>query len=237
MPRPRVPLAEPAPELEASSPAEAAAEMARAGCLVALAPAGPVTLDSLVKLAAGGRLHSAGLAEAVAALPRVPGRSAASSYASLGSKYALAPGGALTPRSVYRAARRALPPAEVAALATPPAVVAPNATLRGALRRMAERGSVCAFVVRAGRLKGVVDAWTALLVAAEEGEEGLDAPCGERARREPVAGSHAEAAEALGRYGFAALLAGGSTVLIDDVSLHRALVAAGGRLWGLGGGR
>lgn len=237
MPRPKVPVAEPAPELSASSPAEAAAEMAGSGCLVALAPAGAVTLDLLVRLAAAGRLHSAGLAEAVAELPRVPGRSAASSYALIGSKYALAPGGALTPRSVYRAAREALPPAEVAALATPPAVVAPNATLRGALRRMAERGSVCAFVVRAGKLKGVVDAWIALLAAAEEGERGLDAPCSERARREPVASSYAEAAEALGRFGFAALLAGGAAVMIDDVSLHRAIVAARGRLRGLGGGR
>ncbi len=237
MPRPKVRVTEPAPELSASSPAEAAAEMARSGCLVALAPAGAVTLDSLVRLAAAGRLHSAGLTEAVAELPRVPGRSAASSYAALGSKYALAPGGALTPRSVYGAAREALPPAEVAALAAPPAVVAPNATLRGALRRMAERGSVCAFVVRAGKLKGVVDAWTALLVAAEEGERGLDAPCGEHAKREPLASSYAEAAEALSAFGFAALLVGGAAVMIDDVSLHRAIVAAVERLRGLGGGR
>ncbi len=242
MPRSRVSLTEPAPELSASSPAEAAAEMARTGRLVALLPPGAVTLDSLIKLAAGGRLHAAKLAEAVVDLPRVAGRAGAvgiaSSYALLGSKYALAPGGALTPRSVYSAAREALPPAEVAASATPPAIVAPNATLKGALRRMLERGSICAFVVRAGRLKGVVDAWTALLAAVEEGERGLDAPCGERARREPVVGSYAEAAEALCKYGFAAMAAGGAAVMVDDISLHRSLLAARGRwLRSLGGRR
>jgi len=241
VPRSRVSLTEPAPELSASSPAEAAAEMARSGRLVALLPPGAVTLDSLIKLAAGGRLHAAKLAEAVVDLPRVAGRAGAaiaSSYALLGSKYALAPGGALTPRSVYSAAREALPPAEVAASATPPAIVAPNATLKGALRRMLERGSICAFVVRAGRLKGVVDAWTALLAAVEEGERGLDAPCGERARREPVVGSYAEAAEALCKYGFAAMAAGGAAVMVDDISLHRSLLAARGRwLRSLGGRR
>lgn len=239
MPRPRVSLVEPAPELGSSSPAEAAAEMARAGCLVAVLPLGAVTLDSLIGLAAGGRLHTAKLVEAVTELPRIAGRfgvaRAASSYASLGSKYALAQSGALTPRSVYSAARGMLPPTEVAALASPPAIVAPNATLKGALRRMAERGSICAFVVRAGRLKGVVDAWTALLTAAEEGEKGLDASCGELARREPVVGNYAEIADALCKYGFAAMASEGAAVIVDDVSLHRALLAARERwLRGLG---
>ncbi len=240
MPRPKVSLTEPAPELSVSSPAEAAAEMARTERLVALLPPSAVTLDSLIRLAAYGRLHAAKLAEAVVDLPRISGRAGAariaSSYTLFGSKYALAPGGALTPRSAYSAAREALPPAEVAASATPPAVVAPNATLRGALRRMLERGSICAFVVRAGRLKGVIDAWTALLAAVEEGERGLDASCGERARWEPVVGSYAEVAEALCKYGFAAMAAGSAAVMVDDISLYRSLIAARRRwLRSLGG--
>lgn len=241
MPCPPLRVAEPAPELSAASPAEAAAEMASAGCLVALLPGGAVTLDSLIRLAAAGRLHAAGLEEASVRLPRVAGRAGAATlaarYAALGSKYALAGCGALTPRSLYSAVREVLPPPEVAAAAAPPATVAPNATLKGALRRMAERGSVCAFVVRAGRLKGVVDAWTALRVVAEEGGRGLEVPCSELARP-PPGGGGAEAAEALSRYGFAVVVLGGSPVPVDDASLHRFLLGTRDRwLRALGGRR
>lgn len=226
---PRPPF-EPVHEVEACSPLEAAAALAGARGLVARVPGGLVTLDALIALAARRRLHRARLEEAVEGLPVIGGRLSAaralSLYVARGGKYAVTPRGALTPRSVYAAA--ALHPAEVAARASPPAVVAPNATLKGALVRMAERGSICAFVARAGRLKGVVDAWTILEEAARRGEEGLEASCGGYALEAPLVGTLEEAAGAFVSYGFAAVVAG-RALLIDDVSLHRALISSADR--------
>ncbi|MEM0345006.1 MAG: hypothetical protein QXP94_03110 [Thermofilaceae archaeon] len=200
--------------------------------LVARVPGGVVTLDTLIAVAASEGLHRAKPEKAVADLPIIGGRVGAaralSHYVARGCKYALTQRGALTPRSVYAAIE--LHPAEVAARATPPAVAAPNTTLRGALIRMRERGSICAFIVRAGRLKGVVDAWTALGEAVRRGEEGLEASCSSFASTDALVGALDELAEPLAEYGFAAALVAGRPLLIDDVSLHRALVASA-ELW------
>jgi len=221
----RRPPFEPLVEVEGGGAVEVALALAEARGLVARLGGGVVTLDSLVALAARGGLEGVGperLAEPLPSLGRVGAARALSLYASLGRKYALAGGAALTPRSVYAAVR--LHPSELAEVdAGPPAVVAPNATLRGALLRMAGRGSICAFVVRAGRLRGVVDAWTALRVAAEEGREGLEASCASLASTEPL-GQPSDLPLLLSRYGFAAC-PGPRPALIDDVALHRALLA------------
>lgn len=222
---------EPVRDVSAADFLEVAAALVESRGLVARVPVGTVTLDSLVALAARGKLSSARLEDAAKPLPLITGRVGAaralSLYVAHGCKYALAPRGAITPRSAYALA--ALHPAEVAAEAGPPAVVAPNATLKGALARMAERRSICAFVVRAGRLKGVVDAWTALGEAVERGESGLEASCSCFASTEPVLSALDEAAGALAERGFAAAAAGGRLILIDDASLHRALLAYSSR--------
>lgn len=210
---------------------EAAVALVSTRGLIARVPEGVVTLDALVELAAKGRLHQAKPEEAVKDLPVIEGRvgivRALSLYVARGCKYALTPRGALTPRSVYAIA--ALHPAEIAAQASPPAVAAPNATLKGALIRMVERGSICVFVARAGRLKGVVDAWTVLGEAVRRGDGGLEASCSVFTAGEALASTLDGLARPLANYGFAAAVVAGRPILIDDVSLHRALVASAAR--------
>lgn len=220
-------MTEPVLPLECDEPDAITAEFARSLMLIALVKGEPVTLDSLVRLAVNGFSESEW--SAGEELARLEGRiglgRAVEHYVASGVKYLLVAGRsrlALAPRSLARIASRSISPLEVTGKATAPAVVAPNATLRGALKRMMERGSICVFVVRAGKLKGVVDAWTAVRMVAENSSEVLDIPCSELARSEALCSSYAELLEALSRYGFAALIRE-RAYLIDDVSLLRVM--------------
>lgn len=225
-------MAEPVPLLDCSEPGAVAAEFARGLVLIALVKGKPVTLDSLVRLAVNGFEGEWGAGEELARLEGRVGLSrAAEHYAAVSAKYLLVTGRsrlALAPRSLARIASGSVSPIEVASKATAPAIVAPNATLKGALKRMVERGSICAFVVRAGKLKGVVDAWTAVRTVAEGGSEALDIPCSELARSEALCSSYAGLSEVLSRYGFAALTRE-RVYLIDDVSLLKAMRESSGK--------
>jgi len=138
--------------------------------------------------------------------------------------------GALTPRRTYMVSRASLPRVRVW---TPAgggllALVAPNSTLRGALRRIQRRGSINAFVVRGGRLHGLIDLWTILRVIAEGGEKMMEAPCSAYVSSSQVARSHRELDSILAEYGFGALARpGAQPLLIDDVALLEALRSAG----------
>lgn len=222
----------------AASPAEVAEELARSRLIVALVGDRALTLDSLLALAARGSLSSASIEEAEATLPRMSSRMglrrALECYLASGSKYGILRArrtAALTPRSLASIAGDAIGLLDVAGAAArgAPAMVGPNATLRGALRRMARRKSICAFVVRAGRVRGVVDAWTALRLAAGEGEEVLEMSCSEVASQAPLRDSYRGLLQALAEYGFAALVGREAPLLVDDVSLLQCLREAFGR--------
>ncbi|MEM1509386.1 MAG: hypothetical protein QXY49_00705 [Thermofilaceae archaeon] len=220
-------MAEPVISLECDEPDAITAEFARGLMLIALVKGKPVTLDSLVRLAMNG--FSEGGWSAGGELAKLEGRvglsRAVEYYIASGAKYLFVAGGSrlvLAPRSLARIASKSISPFEVTGKAMAPAVVAPNATLRGALKRMMERGSICVFVVRAGKLKGVVDAWTAVRMVAESSSEVLDIPCSEIARSEALCSSYTGLFEALSRYGFAALIRE-SVYLIDDISLLKVM--------------
>lgn len=215
-------------QLDTDDVSEVAAELARRRLLVASIEKGTITLDSLISLASRGELGLANASDAVVNIPKITGRAGISTilsrYVSLRSKYALALNGVLTPRSLYTVASASIPITQLVSEPMPPAIVSPNATLLGALRRMSERGSICAFVVRSGKLKGVIDAWSTLLVAVNEGKRGLEASCSDYLKRDPLSFSYPEFGEAMMNYGFAALIVGDQVTIIDDVSLYTSLV-------------
>ncbi len=221
-------MAEPVALFESTDLVEVAAELVRGRHLVALAGGKLVTIDSIVKT-----ILEEGLAGNVkeADVPRLSGRlglrRAAELYAVSGGKYLAllkTKPEALTPRSMLKVAAKRITVLEIASLATPPAIAAPNATLKGVMRRMVKRGSVCVFIARAGRIKGVVDAWTAVQAVVDEGEKAFDRSCCEVLCRSAVCESISELMGALTEYGFAAV-PGSKPLLIDDVSLLNALRA------------
>ncbi|MCS7104658.1 MAG: CBS domain-containing protein [Thermofilaceae archaeon] len=226
--RPKHAFVETLLQLDTDDVSDVAAELARRQLLVASTEKGTITLDSLISLASHGQLNVASVSDAVVNVPKITGRVGVSTilsrYVSLRSKYALVLNGVLTPRSLYNVASASIPVTQLMLESLSPAIVSPNATLLGALRRMRERGSVCAFVVRSGKLKGVIDAWSTLLVTVNEGKSGLEASCSDYLRKEPLSFSYPEFSEAIMRYGFAALIVGDQVTIVDDVSLYTSLV-------------
>jgi len=168
-----------------------AARLAEKKLLVAATAAGhALTIETIAKLALTGYMWRADLSFTADELPvyssRMGKAAVFTSYLRSGQKYCLVKSrklGVLTPRLAYSLSRDSLSLFRVSRIASRmvPAIVAPNATLKGALRRMRRRKSICAFVMRSGRLKGILDLWTLLDTLAERGEKMMEASCSDYA--------------------------------------------------------
>ena len=204
-------------------------EIARRRLLLAVVGKSVISIDSLLRLALEGRLDSARPESMGVEVPILSGRMGISAivraYLRSGCKYCLVKSRrlrALTPRSTISLMRDVATPVELseAVSCELPAIVAPNATLKGAMRRMARRGSICAFVMRSGVLKGVVDVWSALKLVVEDARRALDRSCSELTWLDPICSSYEELLTSLVNYGFGALTRSNSPPLtVDDVVL------------------